>query len=227
MRLIRPTLITIFALSGALAFGQTSDTPKREDILKGIEECRNLSIDFMRTACLDAANQFLATNASTPQAPDSTATAPSNTNAAPLASPQPDVSNSADIEATRAALAKERAQIEQDRAALQQQAQARSENERLGLLTRLGLARNTENTAEQLAATITIERVTYNRNKIHTFYTSDGDIIRQDPNALRMRLPDSFPATATLERRTLGSKWLTFTDKPKRSYRVQILTPRD
>jgi len=213
MRLFQIALITTSVLLGNLASAQTPQTPNREDVLKGIEECASLSVEFMRAACLEAANQFLETN-----------TPPAQTLPSPS---QAQTNDLAEIETARAALEKERAQIEQDRAALAAQTQVRSENERLGLLARLGLARNAEVKDEQISATITIERVTYNRQNIHTFYTSDGDIIRQDPRALRMRLPENFPATATLERRTFGSKWLTFTDNPERTYKVNILTPKD
>jgi hypothetical protein len=211
-------LIIVFSvlLSGAAANAQA---PGRDDVLKSIEQCRAISVDFMRAACLDAGNRFLAddtaiiTSAPSAIAPPPTPPSPSTS----LQSPE------AEVQTARAALAKERAEIEQARAELDAKVQTQSANERLGLLSRLGLARNVEQDDENLAATITIERVTYNRKKIHRFYTSDGDIIVQDARSLRMRLPDTFPATATLEKRTLGSKWLTFTDIPGRTYRVKII----
>lgn len=190
-------MILTISISGAVANAQT---PGRDDVLKGIEQCGAISVDFMRAACLDAGNRFL------------------EGDTAAITSP-------VDAEAERAALAQERAEIDKARAELDAKAQTQSANERLGLLTRLGLARNTEQDDENLAAIITIERVTYNRKKIHRFFTSDGDIIIQDARSLSMRLPDTFPATATLEKRSLGSKWLTFTDIPNRTYRVKIIDP--
>ena len=60
MRLTRYMLATMFALWGAQGgFAQTPEVPNRANILKGIEACRTLPINFTRAACLDAANQFL------------------------------------------------------------------------------------------------------------------------------------------------------------------------
>lgn len=211
LALISIPLFTLTQFSNAQA-------PSPEEVQQGIKECKTVSIDVMREACLAAADQFLKTGA---QSENEGSVA-----AAPI--PQASIQNSqTDIDLARAALAQERAEIEQARAELEAQSETRSENERLGLLARLGLARNVETQEDDkdLAATITIERVTYNRQKIHTFYTSDGDILRQDTNSLQMRLPDKFPATARLERRVLGSKWLAFEDRPKRFYKVKVLEP--
>lgn len=204
-------ILSLFLLPKA----HSQTTPTLEDIQKSVEACKAVTVDVMRQACLEAASQFLENQNSAPSA-----IAPPPKPPSPGTSLQ---SPEAEIQTARAALAKERAEIEQARAELDAKAQTRSANERLGLLSRLGLARNVEQDDENLAATITIERVTYNRKKIHRFYTSDGDIIVQDARSLRMRLPDTFPATATLEKRTLGSKWLTFTDIPGRTYRVKII----
>ena len=193
-----------------------AQTPSRDQVLQGIEECKEISVDFMRTACLQAAEQFLANTTSEPERPSEPA----------IVAEAPEQATDG-IAAERAALAKERAEIEQARAALEAENGKRSENERRGVLARLGLARNKqEKNKEKIAATITIDRITYNKKKIHRFYTSDGDILLEDVDNLRMRLPSSLPATATFEQRFLGSKWITFTEHPKRSYKVKIITPQ-
>jgi len=208
---------------------------EQSDVLQAILACRAISEDTSRLACMDAASAPLdptpdeplapAPVVPTPPVPTPPVTTPPATPVPPLTPPAPVIAQ-ADLEAERAALAKERSEIEQARAALEAQTQTQSENERLGVLARLGLARNAERKDERIAATITINRAIPNRRKLYTFYTSDGDLIRQDPNSRRMRLPDSLPATATIESRVLGSKWLTFTDKPGRSYKVKILDRR-
>lgn len=171
-------------------------TQSRLDILKGLEECNRVSVDVMREACLAAGDQILQTPVGkVTSAPEDPYVAPPTSN------------RHKDLET---------------------QDSSQSETERLGILKSLGLGRNAlgaDGTEEKLAAYIIIERVTYNKDKIHTFYTRDGDVIKQDKGALRMRLPDAFPATATLERRLSGSKWLTFTDIPGRSYKIKIVTP--
>lgn len=191
-------------------FGSPATPQSREDVLKGIEECSSLSVEFMRTACLDAANRFLEEtpplNSETPPAPIPTETV--------------------NIEARRAALAKERAEIEQARAALEKQRSEQSENERRGVLARLGLARNAnDDSNENLSASVTIERITFNKEKIHRFYTTDGDILLEDANNRRMVLPSSLPATAIVKSGFLGSKWLSFAEHPKRSYKIKVITP--
>lgn len=210
-----------------MAMAQEAVPPSRADVIASIEECRAISVAFMRQACLEAANQFLQAR---PEISDAAPALPAISTPPPTAPDALNLAETRDIESQLAAIATERAALEKARAELestaQQSQQARTENERLGLLTRLGLARNVENTEEKIAATITIERATYNRQKIYTFYTSEGDILRQNRESLSMRLPKSLPATATLDRRTFGSKWLTFTDIPDRSYKVKILTPK-
>lgn len=218
MRRLLPILITTMLLPITFV---TAQTVTREEVLASIDECRVISVDFMRAACLEAANRFLQENPELAQVMPAPTLSGSDAATPPIAQ-DPTPVTTADLATERAALVRERAEIEEARAALEAQSRSQSENERLGLLARLGLARNAEKDDEKIAATITIDRVTYNRNKIHTFYTSDGDVILQDPDSLRMRLPDDFPATATLERRTLGSKWLTFTDNPGRSYKVKV-----
>lgn len=219
MRILLFLAATLAVFSGTPASAQE---PSRSDVLQGIEECRAISIAFMRDACLDAANDFLQRNDETPAQSISTpeiALVPPAT--------EPLENERADIELARAALAKERTEIEQARAVLAEQAQAqnevRAENERLGLFARLGLVGDGNKADEKIAVSLTIDRATRNRQNIYTFYTSDGDAIRQDRDALRMRLPKDFPATATLERRVFGSKWLTFSDRPGRSYKVKVL----
>ena len=219
MRILLFLVATLAISSGTPASAQE---PSRSDVLQGIEECRAISIEFMRDACLDAANDFLQRNDETPAPSISTPEiAP-----VPLAT-EAQENEKADIELARAALAKERTEIEQARAVLEEQAQAqneiRAENERLGLLARLGLVGAGDKADEKIAVNLTIERATHNRQNIYTFYTSEGDVIRQDRDTLRMRLPKDFPATATLERRIFGSKWLTFSDRPGRSYKVKVL----
>jgi len=173
------------------------------DILKAFLACRAISDDTARLACMDAAAQ----NAPIVSAPkQQTAQAQLN------------------LEAERAALAKERAELDQQRAALEAHDKAAAENKREDLLTRLGLGDNSQK-SEKVATTVTINRAVKNRQNIYTLYTSDGNIIQQEVNSRRMRLPDSLPAAATIELRTLGSKWLTFTEKPSRSYKVKIIQP--
>ena len=207
-------------LAGTLASAQ--EGPSRSDVLEGIKDCQAVSIEFMRDACIDAANEFLKRNQ---EVVSPNGFAPDVPTASPATESLED--ERGDIELARAALAKERTEIEQARAVLEEEAQAqdkiRAENERLGLFARLGLTGDSKKTDEKIAVSLTIERATRNRQNIYTFYTSDGDTIRQDRDTLRMRLPEEFPATATLERRIFGSKWLTFSDRPGRSYKVKVL----
>lgn len=181
---------------------------EQNDVLKAILACRTISDDTARLACMDAASAAAIKSAPVASAPHS---------------PQPPQAQ-VSLEAERAALAKERAELEQQRAALEAKDKTAAENERNGLLARLGLG-DASQQDEKIATTITINRAVKNRQSVYTLYTSDGDIIQQEVNSRRMRLPDNLPATATIELRTLGSKWLTFTEKPSRSYKVKIIQP--
>lgn len=214
------TIIATCLFVIGIATSASAQTDSKEDVLAAIETCRGISILEVRQACMNAADTVLkrldqsATGPQSPQPPIRAETSP-----APRAIQQAEL----DLEAERAALAKERAELEEERAALEAKSDDASENERLGMLARLGLARNAENKNEEISATLTITRAKSNRQRLYTLWTSDGDVLVQQSGGRSLRLPDTLPATATLERRTFGSKWITFTENPKRSYKVKVL----
>lgn len=206
-----------FLIFGVLPFicaPVQAQTETRQDVLDSMEECRAISVSFMRDACLQAADAFLAglDEQTTTAQPDSVAT--------------PSTLELAEIEAARAALEQERAELEKSRAALEASEADRAEEQRRGVLARLGLAQEGSDN-EELAATITIQRITVNSSGIHTFHTSEGDRLVQFRTGRRMRAPSSLPATARLERRVLGSKWIVFDEHPSRSYKVKVISNRD
>ena len=189
-----------------------AQTESRQDVLDSMEECRAISVAFMRDACLQAADAFLAGT----DEQEATSQQPAATSGRELA----------EVEAIRAELEKERAELEESRAALKASEIDRAEDQRRGILARLGLGQEASDD-ERLAVSLTIERITVNSNKIHTFYTSEGDRLVQTRVGRNLLAPSSLPATARLEQRVIGSKWLVFDEHPSRSYKVKVVNRGD
>lgn len=201
-------ILGVFTLMSTPVQAQTAS---RQDVVDSMEECRTISVAFMRDACLTAADAFLASNDDLPET--STQVSLDDSTASELS----------ELAAARAALEQERAALDETRAALEASENELAAGQRRGNLDKLGLAQS-EQDDEQVAAGITIERITYNPQNIHSFHTSDGDVLVQYANSLRLRLPTSLPATARLERRLLGSKWLIFDEHPGRAYKVKVIS---
>lgn len=204
----------IVIIMGLLASGPVcAQSVSREAIDEAAQTCRTIGVEAIRAACLQAAEDLLApaqpsNNADTSETPEDISTAATAAELQQLAN-------------ARASLEEERLAFEQAQAAAAAaEAEADTETERRGLLARLGLG--SENDTEELAATLTIERITVNRNGKHRFYTSEGDVLLETPAGRRLKLPRTLPATATLERRSFGGKWLIFEENPKRGIKVSI-----
>ena len=206
---MRRLISIIFAVTAFASHTATAQSV--EDIERGIEECKAISVEQLRSACLQAGEQFLQSQK-----------LEANQNTASEPTPPAIQANTTALEAERVALAKERAELDAARAALETKSAEAAENERLGVLARLGLARNVKSSDKKVAATLTIDRVKANGYKRYILYTSDGDVLVQDTASKRMNLPESFPATATLRSGLFGSKWISFTEFPDQSYKVDV-----
>ena len=205
----------IFGVLPFLCAPVQAQTETRQDVLDSMEECRAISVAFMREACLQAADAFLAgldEQVATAQQP------------APVATPSE--LELAEIEAARAALEQERAALEKSRAALAAGEAKQADAERRATLDKLGLEQ-ADRDDEEVAARIMIVRIVPSSQKKDTFYTSDGDILVRFPTGRDLRAPTSLPATARLERRAFGSKWLTFDEQPSRSYKIKVINNRE
>ena len=205
----------IFGVLPFLCAPVQAQTETRQDVLDSMEECRAISVAFMREACLQAADTFLAgldEQVATAQQPAPVATSSEL--------------ELAEIEAARAALEQERAALEKSRAALAAGEAKQADAERRATLDKLGLEQ-ADRDDEQVAATITIVRIAPSSQKKDTFFTSDGDRLVRFPTGWSLRAPTSLPATARLERRFLGSTWLTFDEHPSRAYKVRVIRKED
>lgn len=116
------------------------------------------------------------------------------------------------LAAEREALARERAALE---AARIENERATEENTR-----RLSYSLFGNNPKEIV---VTIERITRNQERIHRFYTSDGEVVKQSDKGQFFRPPSSLPAQATIRRSASGSKWIVFDEHPKRRLKVKVV----
>ena len=93
---------------------------------------------------------------------------------------------------------------------------------------RFGLARRSERESvddEELVVTVT--GIGTSGEGFDQFRLSDGSLLVRFSGGYAFREPSGLPATARLERRFLGSKWLTFDEFPGRSYKVRVLRAGD
>ena len=71
---------------------------------------------------------------------------------------------------------------------------------------------------------LVINRITINRrDKRHKFYTAAGEVLLQADIRQNFRPPSALPAEATVEYGVLGSKWISFADRPNRKYKVTLI----
>ena len=93
---------------------------------------------------------------------------------------------------------------------------------------RFGLAGRSERESvndEELVVSVT--RIGTSGEGFDQFRLSDGSLLVRFSGGYSLRKPSGLPATARLERRFLGSKWLTFDEFPGRSYKVRVLPAGD
>jgi len=195
-----PMFAATLAVLLAPAPAQADD---RDEALAAIKACQEISVDTVRLACFDKATISLDTTTTVAQQPSLT-----DQTAQPL--------TSSSLEAERIALRKEREELAKARANLEKNAQRATEE-------RLDIQPFTLRTARGEAIEVSIERITYNRTtRLHTFYTSDGDIVRQYNARDSFRPPSKLPASATVKRSRVGSRWISFAEYPDRSLKVQV-----
>ncbi len=219
---------------------------ERDDALAAIQACRNIAADQVRLACLDAATNLLdsidaaaARTAPQPAAPaiNTEAEAIARERAA-LAAEREALANeraalaraaeesrtaSAAVEAER--LETERAALEAERAAIEAKRIELAEKEaEADAKTPRRFSLRTPFSSERLPpeTPVTIVKITVNDQRVHKFYTSDGDLLIQSDTTRNLIPPSSLPAEAIVHRTTLGAKWLAFNERPKRRLKVKL-----
>ncbi len=194
-----------------------SDQNKKEDVLAALEACQKIQLDPVRDACLSAAQALLA-ELKPPPADTETGLEAQNTQ---------------DIDAQRAALEADRAKLDEDRQAFakarsqyeaEKETATKSESETVKQETSGASLLSSLTPRAHQDVKIEIIKITLNkRTKLHTFHTSEGVMLRQADDSRRFRAPSGLPASATLDYRIMGSKWLIFDEHPDRSLKVSIL----
>jgi len=200
-------LIMCFVAGLFLGGAAQAQEPSRQAVTESMEACKTIDVEFMRRACLEAAEDFLK------RAPDEEAVAlVPETNVTDVADPvleavgsvsDDTVSDSADIAGTA-------------------DAEEAVKRRRFGLIPR---AEQSESGRESLAVSVT--NITTNRQGYGRFRLSDGSLLVQFPSGYSVRDPASLPASARLERRLFGSKWLIFDEYPNRGYKVRVIPKED
>lgn len=246
----RLSIIAVLMIFSTMFTPATADD--REDALAAIQACRSIAADQVRLVCLDAATQLLdsleeaAPSPVAPVPPVSTAEADAAALAAEraqlaaereaLAKERAELARAAEetqaaqaavlaaaeserLEAERAALEVERAAIETRRAELErEEAEALANAPRRFSAPATPFSRN----PPPAETPVTIVKITVNKQRVHKFFTSDGDVLIQEDTSRNLIPPSSLPAGAIIHRTALGAKWIAFDERPKRRLKVKL-----
>ena len=245
---MRRFIIASLLVSSACATASAQDD-KRDAALEAMQACRQISVAEVRLACMDAASDLLDEINQAEAIPVSPPVPSINKEAEALeqeraalaaerealARQRAELSQAREqqnaaalatkeaerLTAERAALEAEREEIERKRTEL---AELEKESntagrERRSFVSALSPFSNERPPAE---TSITVVKITKNKQNVHKFFTSDGDVLIQADTSRNLRPPSSLPAEAIVHRTTLGAKWIAFAERPKRRLKVKL-----
>lgn len=222
-------LIILAMLPFTPASAQSSD---RDEALAAMQACRDISVDSVRLACMDAAAKIL-DGLEEATAPEPRQTPLPSTDQPVASTPATDQGieqAAAELEAERARLSAERAALEAEKAAIEKErtelaeleeteTTEKRERRRGGLLRAprgLGLF-DGDDRPKRYETLVT--RIVVNSRGRHFFETEGGTTWRQVPPAA-LRPPSSLPAKVTIRRSASGARRLAFEEHPSNSYVV-------
>ena len=197
---VRVSLLTAAMICAAPQLAFADDL---SDAATKVTECRSISDDAARLACLDAA--ALAVSLALNTGSSTASTAPVVTAPAPPSEP----------EWARAPEPKQ-APVQQ---AATEAPQPKAEQENVPIWARVFRSDEPKEKADNVYA-VTITRITRNNAGRHFFHTSEGQVWRQTV-ADKVRAPKSLPVDAVIQQKVLGSPALSFADDTPGSYTVR------
>lgn len=224
---------SLFLFSSAQTFAQAD---QQDEAVKAMKACREISVDQVRLACLDAATLLLERL----DIPDKD-----------IEAKQALANERAELAGQRETLARERAALEalkaEEAAVAEAKLKLETENlvaerealekEKEALETALNAKKEADGPGKGLLSAprglglfdgddrpkkyyTTVTRIIVNQAGRHFFETSDGTTWRQVPPVPLRATPSSLPANVTIRRTGSGARRLSFEEHPGSSYTV-------